>query len=452
MRHGIFGEAITRFTKGQPAALTAPVLAEAVRLIGDFTGAARASEDADIYPGRRDPVVLELSVANIQNVLGVRLSVDVIAKTLSDAEFKVVLEDDDMITVTTPFWRSDIHIVEDIIEEVGRLNGFDTISPTLPSRDFTAIRPASFDVLRARIRSILVRAGANEVLTYSFVHGDVLKKAGQDPAASYRLVNSISPELQYYRQSITPSLLGLVHPNVKNGFDSFALFELNKTHTKSADLVGGVPAEMHRLGLVVVGRHAEVGAPYYKAKWLLEYLGKALGLQLEYKPFPADTTLAFTKPFELKRSARIVDVRSNQSIGIVGEYKSSVVRDFKLPAFAAGFELLTEGVALALEHAMGEYAPLSKYPHTERDICFQVDQSVQYHAITDAAQQVLAQSSLATSLEPIDLYQPADSTAKNVTIRITFQSYNHTLAGDEVTKVLDAVIADVQEKTGAKVV
>lgn len=451
MRHGIFSEAITRFTKGQPAALTAPVLAEAVRLIGEFTKATRASDVAEAYPSKQQPVTLDISIAKIQNVLGAPFSADVIAKTLNDTEFQVVLSED-MITVTVPFWRSDIHIDEDIIEEIGRLNGFDSIKPVLPMRDFTAVRPTSFDDLRAHIRTTLIRAGANEVLTYNFVHGDVLKKADQDPTASYRIVNSISPELQYYRQSITPSLLGLVHQNIKSGFDSFALFELNKTHSKTAELVDEVPAEMHRLGLVIASKNSEVGAPYYKAKRLLEYLGEALGLQLEYKSFPPETSLAFTKPFELKRSARIVDVRSNQSIGIIGEYKKSVARNFKLPAFAAGFELLTEGISLALEHAEGAYAPLSKYPGTERDICFQVDQSVRYQEVVDGIQQALAQSPLVTSLEPIDLYQPSDGNTKNITVRITFQSYDRTLISDEVAEVVAAVVGAVQEKTGAKII
>lgn len=452
MRHGIFSEAITRFTKGQPAALTAPVLAEAIRLIGDFTNAGRVSNVIEAYPNRHAPITLEVPVGKIQNVLGAPFSVDAIAKTLNDAEFQVVLSGDDTTTIAVPFWRSDVHVDEDVIEEVGRLNGFDTIKPTLPSRTFAAIRPTSFDDLRARVRSILIRAGANEVLGYTFVHGDILQKANQDPNASYRIVNSISPELQYYRQSITPSLLGLVHPNIKSGFDAFALFELNKTHSKSAELVDKVPAEMHRIGLVTADKNAESGAPYYKARQLVEYLGTALGLQLEYKTFPPETSLAFTKPFELKRSARIVDVKSNQSIGIVGEYKKSVARNFKLPAFVAGFELLTEGIALALEHAESAYTPLSKYPSTERDICFQVEQSIPYQNIIDSMRSVLSQSSLVTSIHPVDIYQPVEATIKNITVRIVFQSYDHTLTSHEVSEIVDAVTSVVQEKTGAKVI
>jgi len=74
-----------------------------------------------------------------------------------------------------PYWRADIHIVEDIVEEIGRLNGFDNVEPTLAERDFTAVRPSTFDGFRGKVRDALVRAGANEVLTYSFIHGDILR-------------------------------------------------------------------------------------------------------------------------------------------------------------------------------------------------------------------------------------------------------------------------------------
>lgn len=451
MRHGIFSEAITRFTKGQPAALTAPVLAEAIRLMNEFAGSKRISDVVDSYPGRTDDSEIELMIGAINGVLGEQLTTDQAAGTLAHAEFTVGVSDD-TLHIKAPFWRSDIHIQEDIIEEVGRLNGYDSINPVLPKRDFTAVSPSKFDVIRSDIRRALVRAGANEVLTYSFVHGDILRKSGQDVDKSYRLTNSISPDLQYYRQSLTPSLLGLVHGNIKAGFDSFALFEINKVHSKSAELVDSVPAEMHRVGLVIAHKKPQPGAPYYHAKRLLEYLGDALGLQLVYKPFTSDTNFAFARPFELRRSGRIVDVVSNQSLGIVGEYKKGVSRNFKLPEYAAGFELLTEAIALALEHRVNTYRPISRYQGTERDICFQVEQSVQYQDIARGVEEVLAGYDLETSVEPVDLYQAEGMTTKNITLRIKLTAHDHTLTGDEATRVVDAVAASITTQVGGRVV
>src|SRR5690606_38224343 len=215
MRHGIFSEAITRFTKGQPAGLGAPVLADAVRLTCEWAGAQRVSDVAESYPGKQEPQPIRLSLQkNINGLLGTNYTAEQVVSTLTNVEFTAVASGDEL-TVTPPYWRSDIHIPEDIAEEVGRLNGYDAIASVLPKRDFAAVRPSQFDEVRAAMRQALVRGGANEVFTYSFVHGDILQKAGQKPEDSYRLTNSLSPDLQYYRQSLTPSLLGAVHPNIK---------------------------------------------------------------------------------------------------------------------------------------------------------------------------------------------------------------------------------------------
>jgi phenylalanyl-tRNA synthetase beta chain len=454
MRHGIFSEAITRFTKGQPAALTAPVLAEAVKLLEASAKAKRASDVADTHPGNTENQPIIVKTDHINSLLGGKFSTSDIVETLQNVEFAVALSDDKTeLAVTAPYWRADIHIAEDVIEEIGRLNGFDSIEPTLPQRDFTAVSPDAFDQLRADIRHVLARGGANEVLTYSFVHGDVLQKAHQDPKDSYRITNSLSPELQYYRQSITPSLLGLVHPNIKNGYEEFALFELNKVHSKTAGLVDDdVPAELHRIGVVVARRKAANGAPYYEAKKLLDYLGKSLGLTLIYKPFETDPALAVMRPFEYRRSARVVDARSGQAIGVVGEYKKATAKAFKLPDYCAGFELLTEGIAMAIQQQANDYRPLSRYPSTERDICFQVGQQVVYGAVIDAASTALNETGLDVAVSPLDIYQAEGSDAKNVTIRIKLTSHDKTLTGDEVTVIMQTVADKVTAATDAKVI
>lgn len=450
MRHGIFSEAITRFTKGQPAELTAPVLADAVRLMGEWTGAKRVSDVAEAYPGKRDLPMIELTAQRVNATLGTDYSVEQMRATLKNVEFDVAVSDA-IITVQAPYWRSDIHIVEDIIEEIGRINSYDAIELTLPLRDFTAVRPSDFDELRTAMRKALVRAGASEVLTYSFIHGDVLRKVEQDPADSYRITNSISPDLQYYRQSLMPSLLGLVNANIKNGYDQFALFEINKVHSKSAELVEAVPAEMHRLALVLVDKKEQTGAPYYQAKRLLDYMAQLLGMELSYKPL-GDTGLALAKPFEPRRSARVVDVHSGQPLGVIGEYKKSVSRGFKLPGYAAGFELLPEAIAIALNNKAAAYTPLSRYPSSERDICFQVERSVVHGAIIDIAKDVLSGVDLLTEISPLDIYQPQDGTTKNVTIRIKLTANDRTLSGQEVGGVVEQVTAAVCEQLGATVI
>src|SRR5690606_7887005 len=374
---------------------------------------------------------------NINGLLGTDYTADQIAGTLANVEFTVTASGDEL-TVTPPYWRSDIHIPEDIAEEVGRLNGYDAIAPVLPQRDSTAVAPSRFDMVRADIRRALVRAGANEILTYSFVHGDVLTKAGQKTADSYRLTNSLSPDLQYYRQTLTPSLLGAVHPNIKKGFDSFALFELNKAHLKPHGLTDeGVPVEMDAVALVVAHKKPQPGAAFYQAKEFLQYLGGSLGLSLIFSPVDADPNYPVTAPFEHRRAALVTDARTDTFLGVVGEYKKSVTKGFKLPEYCAGFEISTVPLLEAVQKLANTYTPVSRYPSAERDICFQVSSSVQYGQLAGIISQTLATLPLEASFAPLDLYQPEDGLTKNMTFRIKLTPHDRTLTSDEVAAAVE---------------
>lgn len=453
MRHGIFSEAITRFTKGQPAELSAPVLLMAIQLMSEWSGAKAISAIVDAYPGKLDRPIIKVPQALINGTLGSDLGMLQITQTLDWAEFDINVEAPYTVLVKSPFWRADIHVPEDIIEEVGRLNGFDNITPTLPSRDFTAVKPDDFDEFRTKLRKILVRAGTNEILSYSFIHGDVLKKSGQDVANSYRIVNSISPDLQYYRQTLTPSLLELINLNIRQGFDNFALFEINKVHQKLAGLTDEkVPVEADTLSLVVANKNQQIGAMYYQAKRLLDYLAKFIGIELTYETFNSKSEGALTAPFEYRRAALVLEKTTGKQIGVVGEYKKSVVNGFKLPKCTAGFEIDVRVLFEVTKTLVSAYKPLSRYPATERDICFRVAQSVSYRQIIDSSNLALQSIQLDSQISPVDIYQPAAGTTKNVTIRVRLIANDHTLSSEEVNKTIDTVIGSVVSETEATVI
>jgi len=452
MRHGIFSEAITRFTKGQPAELAAPVLLAATHLMEKWSGAKCVSEIAEAYPGKKDQITLEITAETINGILGSSFNIEEIINTLENVEFKIEQSENGVLLITAPYWRADIHIIEDIAEEIGRLNGFDSIKLTLPMRDFTAVRPVDFDTFRNKIREILVRAGANEVLAYSFVHGDIIKKSAQDVSNSYRIVNSISPSLQYYRQTLSPCLLDLVHPNIKQGFDSFAIFELNKTHKKASGLdLEGVPVETDMLALVITNKEKQTDSQYYKAKRMFDYLCESLGVKMEYEILGDESEGPLSAPFEGRRTA-VVSPKGAKVIGLVGEFKKSVIKGFKLPDNTAGFEINTRLLFDAVRNTGNNYVPISRYPSTDRDICFKVSKDITFRQIVDTASVALKDVSINSSILPVDIYQPEVNDAKNITIRVNLVSSDYTLTSEEVTGYINTIISSVIVATNATVI
>ena len=451
MRHGVFTEAITRFTKGLPGALGTPVLVEASKMMEQLAGASVVSEIADTYPGKHNSVVVSMREAAVNDILGTQFSAADSKDLLENVEFTVSIDGADLM-VNVPYWRNDIRIAEDVVEEIGRLSGFDSINPVLPSRDFTAVLPPVYDGLRTKLRSTLVRTGANEVLTYSFIHGDIMKKAGQNPETAYRIVNSISPDLQYYRQSLIPNLLHNIQPNVKAGYDHFALFEINKCHSQLFGLTAeGVPIEKDSLAFVIASGKVAKSAAYYEAKHYLDYIATKLGLEFTYEPFDTDVHDPLTDPFEPLRSARVRDAKTQEQVGVIGEFKRSVQKSFKLTDNVAGFEIDPKIIANLLKGHTPSYYPTSKYPGTERDICFQVATSVSYQQVYSVAKTALDQSNIRITISPLDIYQPESGETKNITLRVTLGANDKTLTGKEIHTIMAEVTDKVTAATHGKV-
>ena len=327
MAHGIFSEAITRFTKGQPAYQT---LAVAEQCAGMLSDGFEIAAEADEYPTPAKENVVKISANEINSLLGTNYTETAIKTTLENVGFKVTGN----FEIEAPKWRTDIHIKEDIIEEIGRLNGYDNINPTLPKHG--TAEPNKALKLKSEIRDTMRRFGANEVLTYSFVSEKLLEKSGLDAKNSYKIVNSISPELQLVRQSIVPSLLDKAFVNQKIPYNEFALYEINKVYQKEWGMDSeNVPVEKSRMGMVLAERKT-VGTAYYKAKYFVERLLAELNIKPEFKPLSVNAPEA--KPFEKKRAAEIY--AGEDLIGIVGEFKNKVRNNFKLAEFWLGLNLI----------------------------------------------------------------------------------------------------------------
>ena len=407
MAHGIFSEAITRFTKGQPAYQTLAVAEECAKMLAEgFKVAAVADEIAQ--PETVSNV--EITVREINSLLGTEYDKDLIVQTLTNVGFTVKADDDSLI-ITAPAWRTDIHIKEDIIEEVGRLLGYDNILPTLPLHQ-TAELDEVWE-LKKQIRETMRRLGANELLTYGFVSGKLLEKAGQDPKNSYKIVNSISPELQYVRQSIVPSLLDKAYMNQKIPFDKFALYEINKVYQKAWGMdEENVPVEKMQMGMVIAERKNN-GVAYYKAKKYVEELLKELNIVVKF--LPLKDNFAANKPFEPKRAAGIV-MEDGEIIGVVGEFKNSVRLEFKLAEYLAGFELDLDKILTKANDKKEIYIGKTE----RRDLTVKTNDI--YGVVVEKINKVLAKYNAKAEIAPSSIYQPEVGAEKHISVHIEFRA------------------------------
>lgn len=463
MAHGLFTDAVTRFTKGQSPWQTSPVLAWATNQIICETGGSPLGTVYDVGSNDlSDPSKVTLASTFINSRLGVELPVSVSSKLLENVEFENTYHaNTEMvgeITFGVPFWRTDITIEEDIVEEVGRLYGYDKLPLELPRRSLVPARKDSVIGLKSHIREQLSRSGANEMLTYSFIHGNLLDKVGQDKGRAFKLANALSPELEYYRMSLTPSLLDKVHPNIKAGYGELALFEINKIHMKDQmdETEPELPKEDTHVAFVFAANEKVAasnysGAAYFQAKKYLERLAiqpKIILVPLVDFDFKDDEWGAqMVSPYEPNRSAVIA--RDGIAWGVVGEFKRPVRQALKLPDFAAGFEVAID----VLGGSTVDYVSLPRFPKVEQDISLRVPYGLTYKELYEFLSteiDSLKPKDTLVRLFPIDIFQrDNDMEHKQVAFRLAISAYDRTLTTEAVNTVLDRTAQAAHEKYSA---
>ena len=460
MRHGIFTDALTRFNKGQSPLQNAAVLKQLMSMVGGMQASEvfdlkQFSDELDDYfDGKYTPANIDIDSKFINERLGLDLSDDDICNLLNNVEIKSHGPEEELnyICIQSPFWRTDLELPEDIVEEVGRLYGFDKLPRQLPMR---SIKPAPRNPrrqLKQAIRQSLSRAGANEVLTYSFVHERVLKNAEQDPSRAYRLSNALSPDLQYYRTSVLPSLLDKVHANIKAGHDEFMLFEIGKIHDKELPLTDeNLPSEQTFVDGVYASKKPRAGAPFYKARKLVDRLLADINVEADFVKI-AESDADVPAPFDGQRSAWIV-AKNGDKLGIVGELSQAVRRNFKLPDYTAAFSLGIEKLQACLASSREyNYRPLSRFPSISQDISLRSSVEISHDELLRAVRQCLDEpENLHCQIQTLGIYQPKDDAAiKTTTFRLTFTSYQQTLTDAEVKPIMDNIATAALTKLDAE--
>lgn len=436
MAHGIFSEAITRFTKGQPASETFNVLAEAVK---NLEGS--ALDFSDNWIAGPNINVVKITTSEINALLGTKYSKSEIKKCLENVNFKVE-DKNDILEIIAPCFRTDIHIKEDIIEEVGRLLGYDNIPLTLPTRDFSESEENQMLALKTKLRNIFSdKMNSHEILTYSFVSQDLQEKVGEDPKDSYKIINSISPELQCFRQSIVPSLLDKIRENLKAGFTDFSIYEMNQVTKKSLRLNNeNVPVMKTHLGFVILG-------DYYSAKNNLETMFNFLRIDrsaLEIKNNKYD------EYFEPLHSA--VLAFNDEEIARFGEIRTRVLKKFKLDIVVSAFEIDLDKI-LNLPKNTEKSFNISKFPSVSRDLTLKVKKEQKYSDLEKIITSVLNEENLIFKVTPVSIYRPEnEEKTKNISFRLSFSNPKKTLDSKEISAIIEKITKNLFDNFGAEVI
>ena len=441
-------EASNRFEKSLRPELAPLALRRATQLLCQVAGGTAARGILDVFPSRQeyDAPTLTFTLARLRKVLGIDLPLERVEGVFGSLGLPSERLDGDRLRVTVPYWRSDITIEDDLVEEVARIVGYDEVPTTMLSTPIPHHEPQPLPVLKDRVKDILAASGLQEVITYPATTLEDLGRAapGDDGREPLKLANPMSPRQGYLRTSLRSSLLSTLAANQPHEEGPVAIFESGRTYLPRN---GDLPEEREMVAGVLSGPRwgphwlSQRGdMDFYDAKGIVERLLEELGLTIALEP-------AQDAALHPGRCARILS--GEVSLGLLGEVHPSVVEGFEIGGGpVALFELDLEAVQAALIGEDRSYRPIGRYPSALRDLSVLVPRDIPAATV----QSLIEGHDLVTEAFLFDVYSgdavPAGK--RSLAYNIYFQSPDRTLTAEEVNRVLDAVVGSLEREFGAE--
>jgi phenylalanyl-tRNA synthetase beta chain len=442
-RFGLHTDASLRFERGVDPTQQARAVERATELLlgicGGDAGPLSVTEHPAAAP-KRSPI--RLRRARVSSVLGLTVPDSRIGRVLERLEMRVE-RDADGWRVTAPAFRFDIAIEEDLIEEVGRMVGYDQI-PSTPgvARERLGLATEN-SVAPDRAADRLAARGYAEVITYSFVDAD-LEQAVNPGAEPVRLANPIASELAVLRRSLWPGLLNAARHNLAHQRGRFKLFELGPQFEAEGQ---GVRQTAVLAGLAVGSRapeHWDGSGPeldFFDVKGDVESLLQLTGRADEFR-FEAATHPALSPG----RTARIV--RNLTSVGWLGALHPDLQTRLDMKRDAIVFALQIEPTFAAIVPAFRAY---SKFPSIRRDLAIVVDEKILAASVVECAR--AAGGALLLHVIVFDVYRGSgvDSRRKSIGLGLILQDVSRTLTDADADQTMQSVTLRLERELGATI-
>jgi phenylalanyl-tRNA synthetase beta chain len=454
-RHRLPSEASKRFERGVDPLLGPVAAAAAARLLASIAGAQEGPvTDVD---GTSSPAPLVFDLDRPGRVAGRSYPPETVTARLRDVGCEV--EGDGPALVTPPPWRPDLTGHAELVEEVIRLEGYDTVPVALPTAPAGRGLSEAQRIRRTASRS-LAAMGLVEVVMPPFVAAGVLTALGLDGLDAPVMLNPLSEQEAHLRPSLLPGLLSALQRNVGRGLHDVGLFETGsvfrgngtpapevpKTSQRPTDqqlaaLDAALPTQPQLAGLVLAGRRGGRPVAVGDAVEILLGLGRALGLALTVRRGESE-------PFHPGRCAQLL--LGEQAVAVVGELHPRVTEALSLPARCVAGEVdLGELTAAAVRRGPATAPRISVYPPSSVDVALVVGADVLAGEVETALRSGAGPLLEAISLFDVYTGPQVGEGATSLAFTLRFRAADRTLTDAEVLQARDAAVARAAAAHGA---
>jgi phenylalanyl-tRNA synthetase beta chain len=458
---GLRSDASTRFEKQLHPELALRAQRIASRLLVEVAGAELVAGTIDVAAEIPPAHVISLHGTRLDSLLGIHVEREQAGEGLDRLGFVAADVGEDELSVTVPFDRHyDVTREVDLIEEVGRLHGFDRLPRTLPAHPDRVGGLSREQAARRRAEDVLRDLGFDQIVAWAFVDrglADRLRLPAEDPRRdAVATLNPISEEHAVMRTTLLGGLLDAARHNLARDVERVALFESGRAYVRepapdrggplAGAFAGAIPApvrEPHRLAGVLVGELAppswahpaqpgEAGA-FFALKGVVEVLARQLGAGV--------SIAAEAQPFlHPGRAARIE--ADGVVVGWLGELHPLVARTWDLPGGAA-FELDLAPVLAVSVAGAEHYADVTTFPAVLQDLAVTVPDEIEAERVREAVR--AGGGELLCGAEVFDLYrgEQLGEGRKSLALRLEFRAPDRTLTDAEVAELRERIKAEL---------
>lgn len=474
-------EASRRFERGVDINLPPIAQHRCLELMRTLAGGTVYQGMIDVYPEPWQPLVLDLPAREVARIVGVALDAPDIAGLLQPLGFGCEVIGD-IVRVMVPSFRQDVTLLADLCEEVARMYGYDRIPSTRMADELPPSEGHPDLAIKQKLRDVLVGAGLDEVITYSLTSMGAVQKVSPAEAVSeryLRLSNPVSPEREYLRRSILPTLLEALATNLRER-DRVLLFEIGNVFWPLASPGSHgewLPDEPLRLGIALAGPRGDlfwngtVREPldFFDLKGIIETVMARLGLaeRVTFVPVTDDerfhpgraAALLLDKPAETA-DAVSANAQGNgrrgsiavlsERVGIFGELHPVVCERLEIEApRASAAELDLDRLIVQAQPPI--YRAISRYPATIQDLAVVAAHDVPAERIAAVIRRGAGE--LLESLTLFDVYTgPQVGEGKHsLAYRLAFRAPDRTLSDEALAKVRGKIIKLLERELGATI-
>jgi phenylalanyl-tRNA synthetase beta chain len=429
-------------------------LRRATKLLLEITGGVAARGVIDIYPNPKVKPTVTISQKRIKQSLGLEIDISKIETVLLSLGFGIVESTNppntERVEVTVPYWRSDISIEDDLIEEVARIIGYDNIPTTMLSTPIPHHEPNSLRDMRENLRDSLVSEGMQESISYSLTNIKTLDAVGaiKNGPEPLHISNPMSIDMQVLRTSLRGGILQTLSTNLHiSRSRGLKLFEIGNVYLSQTDtLEPDLPEERQVLVGVLAGPRnplswltPPVDMDFFDAKGVLEASLGIFGLVINY--------LKDTDPIMHPGKTASLSC-SNTRVGLVGELHPKTLLHFDIDQPVTMFEIDLQSLCEVLAKDIVGFTNTPRFPESERDFTLTVDTGTPSSDIKS----IIEQHSLVVHSVPFDIYSGTEvpSGKKSVTYKVVFQSSKGTLTSVELDQARTDILQRLEREVGAE--